>query len=116
MLSQLYQSQIFHRAHEPAQSALVLFTSGSEGAPKGVELSHHNLLANVRQLLSVMDLLETDRFFNAMPLFHSFGVAIGLLLPLIEGVFVFLYLSPFHYRVVRSSLYNLYCTVSIGST
>jgi acyl-[acyl-carrier-protein]-phospholipid O-acyltransferase/long-chain-fatty-acid--[acyl-carrier-protein] ligase len=98
----------------PEDTAVVLFTSGSEGTPKGVELTHHNLLANIRQMLAVVDLMETDRFFNALPLFHCFGLTVGLLLPLVQGTFVFLYLSPLHYRVVPAALYNLDCTVFFG--
>jgi acyl-[acyl-carrier-protein]-phospholipid O-acyltransferase/long-chain-fatty-acid--[acyl-carrier-protein] ligase len=104
-----------HSGPAPTDTAVVLFTSGSEGTPKAVELTHRNVLANIRQLLSVMDILETDRLFNAMPLFHSFGMAIGLLLPLIEGAFVFLYVSPLHYRVVPSAIYNLNCTIFFGT-
>ncbi|MGD1084456.1 MAG: AMP-binding protein [Verrucomicrobiota bacterium] len=90
--------------------AVVLFTSGSEGAPKGVELTHTNLLSNVRQLLAVVDVTDADRLFNALPLFHSFGL-IGLLAPLIRGCYVFLYPSPLHYRVIPTLIYDLDCTI-----
>jgi acyl-[acyl-carrier-protein]-phospholipid O-acyltransferase/long-chain-fatty-acid--[acyl-carrier-protein] ligase len=95
--------------------AVILFTSGSEGEPKGVELTHRNLLANIRQMLSVIDLMDTDRVFNALPLFHSFGLNVGLLLPLVRGVFTLLYPSPLHYRVVPSAFYNLNCTIFFGT-
>jgi acyl-[acyl-carrier-protein]-phospholipid O-acyltransferase/long-chain-fatty-acid--[acyl-carrier-protein] ligase len=104
-----------HRGPAAQDPAVVLFTSGSEGEPKGVELTHQNLLANMRQVVSVVDLMETDRFFNAMPLFHCFGLNVGLLLPLTQGVYVFLYVSPLHYRVVPSAFYNLNCTVLLGT-
>jgi len=99
-----------------AQSpAVVLFTSGSEGIPKGVELTHANLLSNIRQMLSVIDIVDSDRLFNALPLFHSYGLNAGLFLPLVRRVFVFLYVSPLHYRVVPSALYNLDCTIFFGT-
>jgi acyl-[acyl-carrier-protein]-phospholipid O-acyltransferase/long-chain-fatty-acid--[acyl-carrier-protein] ligase len=97
------------------ETAVILFTSGSEGDPKAVALTHRNVLANIRQMLAVIDLMETDRFFNALPLFHSFGLTVGLMLPLVRGVFVLLYVSPLHYKVVPSAFYNLNCTVLFGT-
>jgi acyl-[acyl-carrier-protein]-phospholipid O-acyltransferase/long-chain-fatty-acid--[acyl-carrier-protein] ligase len=99
----------------PEDTAVVLFTSGSEGEPKAVELTHRNLLANMRQMLAMVDLLETDRFFNSLPVFHSFGLTVGLLLPLVQGNFVFLYVSPLHYRLVPAAFYNLDCTIFFGT-
>ena len=96
-------------------TAVVLFTSGSEGTPKGVELTHRNLLANVRQCIAVIDLKDSDRFFTCLPLFHSFGLTAGVLLPILRGAFVYLFPSPLMYRQIPAAFYDRDCTVLLAT-
>lgn len=100
---------------KPNDAAVVLFTSGSEGAPKGVVLSHSNLLANAAQLSARVDLSSRDIVLNALPLFHSFGLSAGTLLPLFAGMKVFFYPSPLHYRIIPELAYDLNATLLFGT-
>ena len=85
---------------EPDDIGVILFTSGSFGAPKGVVLSHANILANVSQIAAHIPLDPAWVWFNPLPAFHSFGLTGGILLPLFEGLRAFQYPSPLHYKVI----------------
>lgn len=99
----------------PDAAALVLFTSGSEGTPKGVVLSHRNIMANCAQLGAAVDFTPADRVFNALPMFHCFGLVDGTLLPVLNGVRTLLYPSPLHYRTVPTMIYDADCTIGFGT-
>jgi acyl-[acyl-carrier-protein]-phospholipid O-acyltransferase/long-chain-fatty-acid--[acyl-carrier-protein] ligase len=108
------------RAHRklkisPDAPAVVLFTSGSEGVPKGVVLSHRNLLSNCAQLAARIDFNAADVVLNALPVFHSFGLTGGTLLPLFNGIRTVLYPSPLHYRIVPALAYDANATIMFGT-
>ncbi len=100
---------------KPDDWAVILFTSGTEGLPKGVVLSHRNMLTNVAQCAARIDFGREDKLFNALPIFHSFGFTGGVVLPLISGVPIYLYPSPLHYRTVPELVYGVCATVLFGT-
>ncbi len=99
----------------PDDMAAILFTSGSEGAPKGVALSHKNLLANAAQAAARIDFGRTDKIFSVLPVFHCFGLNVGFVLPLVSGVPIYFYPSPLHYKLVPELVYGVNATVLLGT-
>lgn len=102
-------------SRRPDDPAVILFTSGSEGMPKGVVLSSANLVANAAQADCRIDFSCTDTLFNVLPLFHSFGLLGGGFLPLFYGVRLFLYPSPLHYKLIPSVARKVAPTVMFGT-
>ena len=115
MLYAIHFPSHFGKEQKPEDTAVILFTSGSESSPKGVVLSNRALLANVDQCRTVIDLSPTDRVLNALPLFHSFGLTGGTLLPLLTATPTILYPSPLHYRIIPEVSYSQNCTIIFGT-
>ena len=110
-------ARLIHGAQKikPTDPAVILFTSGSEGLPKGVVLSHSNIMSNIIQLSSRVDFNREDIVFNCLPMFHSFGLTGGTLLPVLSGVKTFLYPNPLHYRIVPELVYSSNATIMFGT-
>jgi len=95
--------------------AIILYTSGSEGEPKAVVLSHRNILSNCSQINQRVEFNATDKVFNVLPVFHSFGQLGGMVLPLVYGVRLYLYPSPLHYKIIPKAAAKTRPTVLFGT-
>jgi acyl-[acyl-carrier-protein]-phospholipid O-acyltransferase/long-chain-fatty-acid--[acyl-carrier-protein] ligase len=118
----LIDSWIARRVHAGAKveaddPAVILFTSGSEGVPKGVVLSNANLIANAYQVKALAgDVLQPDDvFFNPLPIFHSFGLTAGLLTAVLNGMKSVLYPSPLHYRQIPKLVAGTRATITLAT-
>lgn len=104
------------KLRDPDSPAVILFTSGSEGSPKGVVLSHRNILANHAQVRCHINFSPADTVFTCLPLFHSFGLNAGTLMPLLGGSKVFIYPTPLHYRIIPELIYEIEATILFGTS
>ena len=112
----LLATMFCHVVKTPASEPFaILFTSGTEGLPKSVFISHKNVLVNKEQALGVLSVHSGDRLFNCLPLFHVFGLGVGTVLPLTSGIKVFFYPSPLHFRIVPKLYYESQSTVICGT-
>jgi acyl-[acyl-carrier-protein]-phospholipid O-acyltransferase/long-chain-fatty-acid--[acyl-carrier-protein] ligase len=100
---------------KPEDPAVILFTSGSEGTPKGVVLSHLNMHSNAAQADARVTISVKDTLFNVLPLFHSFGLTGGTILPLLFGVRLFLYPSPLHFKQIPQIAAKVKPTIMFGT-
>lgn len=107
---------LFHRKPSPSKPGVILFTSGTEGEPKGVVLSHHNVMANVEQVRSHIGLsAEHDSVFNPLPIFHCFGLTVGAILPLMAGVRAVFHPSPLQPREIAARIAETKSTILLAT-
>ncbi|TAN70453.1 MAG: acyl-[ACP]--phospholipid O-acyltransferase [Methylobacter sp.] len=104
-----------HTQYNPDSPAVVLFTSGSEGEPKGVVLSHANILSNLKQLEARINFTAQDVVLNFLPMFHSFGFTVGTMLPILHGMTTFFYPTPLHFSVIPEIAYEISATIMFGT-
>jgi acyl-[acyl-carrier-protein]-phospholipid O-acyltransferase / long-chain-fatty-acid--[acyl-carrier-protein] ligase len=104
-----------YKHYNPDSPAVVLFTSGSEGTPKGVVLSHVNILGNLKQLEACISFNARDIVLNFLPMFHSFGFTVGTILPIISGMKTFFYPTPLHFSVIPEIAYEIHATIMFGT-
>lgn len=101
---------------KPTDEAVVLFTSGTEGLPKGVVHSHDSLAANLAQIKAIYDFTPQDNMMICLPTFHVFGLMGGLILPISVGCRAFLYPTPLHYRTIPERIYEHNCTALLSTS
>ncbi len=97
------------------QTAAILFSSGSEGAPKGVELSHRNLAANAHQIADALNMLENDVLMGTLPTFHAFGLLASTLMPMAEGIPIVCHPDPTDAVNIAKGVARYKATVLFGT-
>ncbi|WP_293267912.1 MFS transporter, partial [Neptunomonas sp.] len=104
------------KQRDPLATAAILFSSGSEGAPKGVMLSHRNIMANVKQAADVLNMNDDDVIMASLPLFHAFGLTVTQFLPLIEGLPMICHPDPTDALGIAKAVAKHQATVMCGTS
>jgi len=108
-------SQLFIKGDNPEQTSAILFSSGSEGTPKGIELTHTNMMGNIKQTATVFNPTDDDVMLGTLPIFHSFGLTVTTLLPLIEGVPVACHPDPTDGAGIGKMAAKYHATILFGT-
>ena len=107
--------KIFFEEVSPNDTAAILFSSGSEGAPKGIELTHSNIAANSKQCAIAMEAINTDVIMSTLPTFHAFGFAVTTLMPLAEGVPIVCHPDPTDVATIAEGVEKYQGTILVGT-
>lgn len=107
--------RLFVRRVDPAATAVILFSSGSEGPPKGVMLSHRNVMTNVRQIADVLNMEDDDAVLSSLPLFHAFGLTATTFMPLVEGLPMVCHADPADALGVARAIAEYRATILCGT-
>jgi acyl-[acyl-carrier-protein]-phospholipid O-acyltransferase/long-chain-fatty-acid--[acyl-carrier-protein] ligase len=107
--------RFFSASPDPDSAGVILFTSGTEGDPKGVVLSHANIIANIEQIAQHVRIEPTDIFFNPLPTFHCYGLTGGTLWPILVGYPVVLHPSPLQTKIIPQRIEETGATVMFGT-
>jgi acyl-[acyl-carrier-protein]-phospholipid O-acyltransferase/long-chain-fatty-acid--[acyl-carrier-protein] ligase len=107
--------RLFRKAVKPSDIGVILFTSGSFAAPRGVVLTQANLVSNALQVAAHIDIDADWVMFNPMPVFHSLGLTGGVILPLLVGMKVFEYPSPLHTKIVVDLIRETQATILLST-
>ena len=110
ILGPIFPSLLSARS-DPEEPGVILFTSGTEGAPKGVVLSHRNIVANIEQISAHVVLEPSDKFFNPLPTFHCYGLTAGALWPILNGHPVVFHPSPLQTKIIPKRIFETGSTV-----
>ena len=107
--------KIYFKEVSMNDTAAILFSSGSEGSPKGVELSHSNIAANAKQAAIELDAVNSDVIMSTLPTFHAFGFAITTLMPLSEGIPIVCHADPKDVTTIASGIEKYSGTILVGT-